>query len=177
MDTRKKKDILIIVMVIALVFMSTAYALLSQQLNINGTATISDSWNVKITNIEVLASSGTAEGGSVNNTGTVASISPVFYTVGDSVTYKVTVENKGSIDATLNSITTAVTSNDGTDNPDVVYEYEGIKAGDSLESGDSITFTVTVTYASSSQTSQDPETAEVKTVTLTGTLNYTQASK
>ena len=66
MDTRKKKDILIIVMVVALVFMSTAYALLSQQLNINGTATISDSWNVKITSIEELASSGTAEAGSAS---------------------------------------------------------------------------------------------------------------
>ena len=174
MDTRKKKDILIIVMVVALVFMSTAYALLSQQLNINGTATISDSWNVKITNIEAIANSGTAEAGSVNNTGTVATISPVFYSVGDSITYKVTVENKGSLDAVLNSITTAVSSNDGTDNPNVVYEYEGIKAEDELKAGESITFTVTITYASSSQTALDPDTAEVKTVTLTGTLNYQQ---
>ena len=174
MDTRKKKDILIIVMVIALVFMSTAYAILSQQLNINGTATISDSWNVKITDIEAIASSGTAEAGSVNNTGTVATISPVFYTVGDSVTYKVTVENKGSLDAVLTSITTAVTANDGTDNPNVVYEYEGIKAEDVLASGDSVTFTVTVTYASASPTALDPDTAEVKIVTLTGTLNYQQ---
>ena len=174
MDTRKKKDILIIVMVVALVFMSTAYALLSHQLNINGTATISDSWNVKITSIEAIASSGTAEAGSVNNTGTVATISPVFYTVGDSVTYKVIVENKGSLDAVLSSITTAVTSNDGTDAPNVTYEYEGIKAEDVLESGDSVTFTVTVTYASASQTAQNPDLAEVKTVTLTGTLNYQQ---
>ncbi|MBR4261762.1 MAG: hypothetical protein IKQ35_00170 [Bacilli bacterium] len=174
MDTRKKKDILIIVMVVALVFMSTAYALLSQQLNINGTATISDSWDVKITSIEELASSGTAEAGSVNNTGTVATISPVFYTVGDSVTYKITVENKGSLDAVLSSITTAVTANDGTDNPNVIYEYEGIKADDVLESGQSITFTVTITYASSSETSQIPDTTDIKTVTLTGTLNYQQ---
>ena len=174
MDTRKKKDILIVVMLVALVFMSTAYALLSQQLNINGTATISDSWNVKITNIEAVASSGTAEAGSVNNTGTVATISPVFYTTGDSVTYKVTVENKGSLDAVLNSITTAVDSNSGSNNTNIVYEYEGIKTDDVLKSGESVSFTVTVTYASSSQISTDPDTASIKTVTLTGTLNYQQ---
>ena len=174
MDTRKKKDILIAVMLIALVFMSAAYALLSQQLNINGTATISDSWNIKITNIEAVASSGTAKVGSVNNSGTVATISPVFYTVGDSVTYKVTVENKGSLDAVLNSITTAVNSNDGTPSPNIVYEYDGISAEDDLDSGESITFTITITYASSSQLATDPETAGVKTVTLIGTLNYQQ---
>lgn len=179
MDTRRKKNVLIIAMLVALVSMSISYALLSQQLEINGSAKINTKeWNVKIVKVEDVATQGNAEAGSIDYTGTVASISPVFYTEGDSVTYSVTVENKGNIDATLQSITSAVSTTEGTSYPNVEYEYEGIKAEDVLKAGDSVKFNVTVSYVKSdpevtTATQSDP----TKIVTLTSTLVYVQSWK
>ena len=121
---------------------------------------------------------GNAEAGSTDHTGTVASISPVFYTEGDSVTYSVTVENQGSIDATLDSITSAVSTTEGTNYPNVEYEYEGIKATDILKAGDSVKFNVTISYVKADQeVTTAVQSDPTKIVTLTSTLVYVQSSK
>lgn len=49
---RKSKGIIIGVLCAVIVFMSIGFAALSSQLTINANATISDTWNVQITNIE-----------------------------------------------------------------------------------------------------------------------------
>ena len=49
---RKSKGIIIGVLCAVIVFMSIGFAALSSQLTIRGNATISDTWNVQITNIE-----------------------------------------------------------------------------------------------------------------------------
>lgn len=179
MDTRRKKNILIIALLIAVLTMSISYALLSQQLEINGSAKINTKeWNVKIVKVEDIATQGNAEAGSTDHTGTVASISPVFYTEGDSVTYSVTVENQGSIDATLDSITSAVSTTEGTNYPNVEYEYEGIKATDILKAGDSVKFNVTISYVKADQeVTTAVQSDPTKIVTLTSTLVYVQSSK
>ena len=59
MKTRKRKNILIVALVVTMLFMSVAYAILSQELVITGNTKISGSlWQVEITGIAVASSSG-----------------------------------------------------------------------------------------------------------------------
>lgn len=171
MDNKKKKDILIIVMLVAVVCMSVAFATLSQRVEVAGTNAVKGNWQVEITGIDAIASQGMGTSESVNSDLTVANVSASFYQPGDSVTYSVVVENKGNIDAKLDSIASAITPNAGADdNPYVIYTYDGITSGSVLEAGDKITFTVTVQYSS--------EATIVSNITanLTTILNYVQNS-
>lgn len=172
MNTKQKKDVLIVVMSVALVFMGVAFAMLSQQLDVKGTITTTGSWDVQITDIQLAATQGSGESGSVSEDGTTASISAELSEPGDSVTYTVTVENKGSIDAKLDSINSVFTPTPGSaENPYITYAYSGIKAGDVLVAGDSVTFNVEIAY--------ELDVTEYKefTTVLTTTLNYVQNVK
>lgn len=169
MDNRKKKDVLIIVMLVAVVCMSVAFATLSRKLEVVGTNAVKGKWQVEITDIDATASQGMGVSESVDSDLTVANVSTGLYQPGDSVTYSVVVENKGNIDAKLASIASTVTPNTGADdNPYIIYTYDGITSGSILEAGDKITFTVTVQYSS--------EATLVSNITanLTTILNYVQ---
>ena len=169
MNTRKKKDILIVAMVFSLCVMAVAYAMLSQRLEVNGTATTKGQWSVEITGIEVTASQGRGASESADSNLTTANFATTLYQPGDSVTYTVTVENKGSLDAKLESINTTTTPELGTDdNPYISAYYEGISSESILAAGDSITFTVTVQC--------DPNATYIlnSTANITTVLNYVQ---
>ena len=169
MDNKKKKDILIIVMLVAVVCMSSAFAMLSQKLEVSGAGTVKGNWDVEITDLEAIATQGNGNSLSASSDLTVATLVAELTQPGDSVTYNVTVENKGNIDATLESITSNATPNYGTDdNPYLIYTYDGITSGSVLRAGEKITFAVTVQYSS--------ETTDVAmmTVNLTTILNYVQ---
>jgi len=169
MDSRKKKDILIIVMLVAVVCMSSAFAMLSQKLEISGTGEVKGNWSVEITSIAEAATQGTGISQSASANLTVASFAADLYQPGDSVTYTVTVENKGNIDAKLESITSQATPEYGTDdNPYVIYTYDGITSESVLKAGESISFTVTVQYSS------EATTVSNMTANLTTVLNYVQ---
>ena len=47
-----KKTKIIIVMLVAVVFMAVGYALLSTNLNIQGTGSLTDSWGIRINSVE-----------------------------------------------------------------------------------------------------------------------------
>lgn len=109
MSERKSKNIVIIALCITLIFMGVGYAFLSTTLTINGTATVNGVFDVHFGSVEAATPEGINQGKSTsalmldNKTLEVA-----FELVkpGDSVTYTVTVENSGSIDAILNEINT-----------------------------------------------------------------------
>ena len=169
MDNRKKKDVLIIVMLIAVVCMSSAFAVLSQRLEISGTATVKGNWGVEITGITPTATQGTGTSSSTNADLTVATFGAELLQPGDSVTYTVTVENKGNIDARLDSISSKATPEYGTDdNQYVSYTYDGISSNSVLKAGESISFNVTVQYSS------DIVSTTTMSATLTTVLNYVQ---
>ena len=143
MRDRKKRNIIIGALCSLLVFMGIGYAILSQTLNISGIANMKGNWNVKITNMELLSENktGRAEEVSHSFTDTTATFEANLYMPGDSIEYRVTVENQGNIDALLKSIT-----------PTTTNKSEGIKFSHSeidntiLTAGKTITFTMKVEF-------------------------------
>ena len=143
MRDRKKRNIIIGALCSLLVFMGIGYAILSQTLNISGIANMRGNWNVKITNMELLSENktGRAEEVSHSFTDTTATFEANLYMPGDSIEYRVTVENQGNIDALLKSIT-----------PTTTNKSEGIKFSHNeidntvLTAGKTITFTMKVEF-------------------------------
>ena len=146
MRDRKKRNIIIGALCCLLVFMGIGYAILSQTLNISGIARMKGNWNVRITNMELLSENktGRAEEVSHSFTDTTATFTADLYMPGDSIEYRVTVENQGNIDALLKSIT-----------PTTTNKSEGIKFSHSeidntvLTAGKTITFTMKVEFLES----------------------------
>ena len=146
MRDRKKRNIIIGSLCCLLVFMGIGYAILSQTLNISGIANMKGNWNVRITNMELLSENktGRAEEVSHSFTDTTATFTADLYMPGDSIEYRVTVENQGNIDALLKSIT-----------PTTTNKSEGIKFSHSeidntvLTAGKTITFTMKVEFLES----------------------------
>ena len=143
MRDRKKRNIIIGALCSLLVFMGIGYAILSQTLNISGIANMKGNWNVKITNMELLSENKTGRAVEVSHsfTDTTATFTADLYMPGDSIEYRVTVENQGNIDALLKSIT-----------PTTTNKSEGIKFSHSeidntvLTAGKTITFTMKVEF-------------------------------
>ena len=103
----KNKKMIIGVLCIALVFMGIGFALFSTSLNLNGTATSSGTFDVKITNV-VLDTTKKTEGATdttaaiTNNYAvTEQNLSATFSEPGDYITWTLTVTNRGSISATF----------------------------------------------------------------------------
>ena len=111
MRDRKKRNIIIGSLCCLLVFMAVGYALLKQVLNINGTASITGGWKIRISDISVHEVVGTATNieEKLTYTDTEATFGVNLVKPGDKIVYKVTVVNEGSIDAVL-SIDSTTTS-------------------------------------------------------------------
>ncbi len=87
-----------------------------------------------------------------------------LYLPGDYITYEIKVKNLGSIEAKLSQIDI-----EKTDNPAIIFDYQGINEGDILKAGEEITFKVRVTYNNEITTQPTDLTSEFKI-----TLNYEQ---
>ena len=117
----ERKNIIIGSLIVAIVTMAIGYAVLSQQLKINGTANISGDWDVRMTNITEGTPSNSA-GATVTATNVTpaviessktAKFSVAFKTPGDTMEYDITVSNSGSLDAKLSNVVVAATDDDG----------------------------------------------------------------
>lgn len=166
----KKKNFIIGGLLAAIVLMSVGYAALAQTLTINGTAKINASWDVEITGIE----EGTLVGATtqkVTSDTTSATFNVDLAYPGASATYEVAIENKGSINAKLDSITGLDAANNATP-AEIQYTISGVEEGDKLAADGKATATVTVTWVKKSDdTDSIPETT---TKTATINLNYVQ---
>ncbi len=161
MNDKRKRNIIIGALCGVLLIMAVGYAAFATQLNIEGTTSITSSWNVKITNIEEKNKVGTASSKEdpthedLTATFSVSLISP-----GDSIEYDITVENQGTIDAELARIKMSKSTN-----PAIKFSYSGIEEGSILAASTSDVLTVKVEY-DSSVTSQPEDTSAEVTVTL-----------
>ena len=141
MRDRKKRNIIIGVLCCLLVFMGIGYAILSQTITINGIGNVKGNWDVEITSITLKSQTGRATEVSSSYTNTTASFEADLYMPGDSIEYEVTVENKGNIDAVLQSITPTITNKVA----DIKFSHSEID-NTPLTAGKTITFTMKVEF-------------------------------
>ena len=150
-----------------LVIMGVGYAAFQSQLKISGTSSVSSNFAVKITDITVSSQNGGAadKPGVTTHTDTTATFGVTLQSPGDSITYDIRIENQGSIDAVLKTITKTDTNNSA-----ILFETSGVAEGDALNVGESKVMQVKVTY-NPSVTSQPTDLES----TLNVTLDYEQA--
>ena len=125
---KEKKKLIIGILSVLIVVMAVGYALLAQELTINGRASIDSTWKVEITNItqkELVG--GTVEKNKSYNA-TTANFDVEFSQPGDSITYDIEVTNKGTLDAVITNIN-VITTND----QEIKYTTSGMRKGDILE--------------------------------------------
>ena len=108
---RDKRNYIIIGLCAILVIMGVGYAAFSQLLTINGTANITNSWNIEITNIRGVNLSSVQNNGAYDKEEPTVGqdkVSATFHTgliqPGDTRIYEVEVTNKGSVDADITSV-------------------------------------------------------------------------
>lgn len=109
----KTQNILLGVLAVGLVGISVAYASLSSNLNISGTAKVATAtWNIKFDNMSAGAATGYAALPSSGKFGiqtgstTVSGDLGTLKAPGDTITYTFKVKNNGSINAKVNSVST-----------------------------------------------------------------------
>ena len=140
---RTNRNYIIMGLCAILLIMGIGYAAFQSQLKISGTSNIATNFLVKITGIEVSSKSGGAadkpEVTTYNDTS--ATFGTTLQTPGDSITYDITIENKGTIDAVLKTISKTDASNSA-----ILFETSGVNEGDPLNVGEIATMQVTVTY-------------------------------
>lgn len=184
-----KKNI-IIGLVLIFLLMAIGYASFTQLLTINGTSSVNSSWNVHIKSIVVSSSSagGTSTEANVSEDGYSANFNVSLSSPGDYVTYTVTVENTGTINAMVGDAGITFSGIDQMDlyndqdanNPNgkatsaIVFTYDEIAVGDKLpyaSDRNTDTFLVTAMY-NPNYTSQ-PDASELSS-NVRMTLNYVQ---
>ena len=163
-NTRQRNYIILGLCSILLV-MAAGYAAFRTQLTINGTSNITSDWKVLITDIQSKILSGAATDAEIpSHTETTATFKTSLVSPGDSMQYDITVENRGDIDAVLESIDVKTSENEA-----ILFETSGIKRGDKLLPEESDVLTVVVTY--NPEVTDQPENLNSE---ITVTLNYVQ---
>lgn len=171
---RKSKGIIIGVLCAVIVFMSIGFAALSSQLTINANATISDTWNVQITNIvKKESSTGVTETAQPTFTATTANFNVSLKEPGDYAVYTVTVKNTGSLDAILSKITETEGEGGSAAIKYTVTPAAGSEQGSDLakETG-THTFDVKVEYDATATGEHAPTAGASKSLTVV--LDYNQ---
>ncbi len=169
MSERQKRNVIIISLCGVLLLMTIGYAAFNTLLNINGTASITSNWDIKITSIKQNAKEGDAS--SVEEFPKYEDLEATFnvnlVSPGDYITYDVTIENKGTIDAELNKIILPQLNNEA-----VLITTSGLAAGDELLVDHSATLTVKIEY--NPEITKQPEN---KTASFEMKLDYVQKNK
>lgn len=178
---QKKKNRVIIALAAIIGFMAVGYALLSQELTINGTANIDSTWDVKITDItpgefEGGASNSLDEGEeeilpSVSGDGLTATFSVDLTQPGDQGVYIITVTNNGTIPAKLMSAPDVTTIN-GEEPTEIQFNVSVLDDKMLLQPTETAQIAVVAAWPDTS--SEIPEGEVSKTATIT--LNYQQAT-
>ena len=138
----RKQNMTVAIIIAAFCFMAIGYALINQQLKINGIAKTTGSWNIQITKIESKAI------GSANNktepTGigtTNASFNIDMYKPGDAMEYTITLSNLGNIDAIVKEIEVTNINSEY-----IKYTIEDIKSGYQLKANNSKPFKLKIEF-------------------------------
>lgn len=169
MNERKSKNIVIIALCITLIFMGVGFSLLSQTLNINGTTTVTGTWDIQITEAKAIEAYDTSAATPAvmtneseiatfldkcgDNEITLTSSTAVDFNVtlaqpGDYVVYQITVKNNGTINATLKTLTEEIERANEEASEPIKYTLTGIAQDDPLNASQEVTFTIKAEYDS-----------------------------
>jgi len=135
----KKK--IITTLCIMICMMTLGYAAFSRQININGTAEITSTWDIMFTSYTKEVVGGATEKKTPVLNGTYASFDVDLVSPGDKIVYKVTLANKGTINAIISEVNSSQTGSDG-----VYINVSGIEKGDKLGKDEEKIVTVEIGY-------------------------------
>ena len=174
-ETRKRK-IIIFSLIGILLLMAIGYAAFQTNLDVKGNSQITSNWDVEIINVKEGEKAGLAESAKTPTwTKTEASMETNLYQKGDSMSYIVTIENKGSFDAKLDNINLGK----GTNEEAVNITFSGYTKGQTLFKGTTTDITVTISYnpnyeggETSSEVNTDFEFSQAEGGTITPTTDH-----
>ncbi len=183
----KRRKGFLLVLVLLLMFVSIGYAILSTNLNITGTSTISDTnWDIHFENLNVTTGSvaiGTGDSAATINTATRTDIS---YTItlnkpGDFYEFTVDVKNSGTVDGMVDTIVSQMNGIDIDALPSYLNYTATYSDGKSiapnhlLVAGGKETYKVRVEYKKDISSTDLPATDDHLSFTLS--VNYAQANE
>ena len=165
----RRKNIILGILIVMLVGMTIGYSALSQYLTINGTSNITSDFKVVFTDIQEGAMNGATTVNKEITAPTTATFQVKLDKPGSSAEYNVTVQNKGKLNAYLESIEGIDEANEKAPT-DITFKISGITRYTKLAVDESKTFKVIVTFDESA-TSLPTESKQ-----LTLRLNFAQDS-
>ena len=149
MRTRQKQRIIIGTLCAVIIGLAVGYAVLSSQLSINGTGGIASDFNILFTDIQ----EGTMNGATTINKqitdSTTATFTIDLKSPGSNGEYLITVENRGTIDAMVESISGIDEANQAAPT-DITFSISDIAVNDKLPAKESKVFKVKVDWSSAS---------------------------
>ena len=149
----------------AFLMLGIGYAILSQQLDINGTAQITSNWKILFTSAEEKEMNNATTTRKEITNQTTLTLDVNLTQPGASATYDVVVENQGDLDAVLSKID-GISESNSKDPKSIKVSVENIKTGDSLLAGDKKTFQVKVYWDASVDFNETNMSKEIE-ITLT----------
>jgi hypothetical protein len=177
---RKLQTFLIVALMLVVVAMSIGFAAFSQNLTINGTATVkSAKWDVRFDTATYAEAAGSVAATTHSITDTSATYTVTLNNFGDYYEFTVDAKNYGTIDAHLSSITMSTLTTEQAKYLTYTITYGGTDYTASasglnvaLNATASSTVKVRVEYIQPTDQADLPATDQ--NVTLTATLNYQQ---
>ena len=141
---KRKREIVIISLIITLICMTVGYATYSSNVVLEGTSTITSSWDIRITDVKEGNKIGTAESAKAPEFNELsASLEANLYKQGDAMEYDITIENKGTLDAKLNDVLTNI---ENQNSEAVNITFKGYTKGEILKAGNIKTVNVKIEY-------------------------------
>lgn len=140
---RKRRKIVIVCLFFVLASMFAGFSLFSNKIDIRGVSSADNNFNVLITDVHEKGRTGVSPEKSQLPffSGDTIEFYPFLTSVGDSISYEVTIENKGAVDAKINLLT-LVDEN----NPAVRFDLSGVNRWDVLKAGEEVIFNVTLYF-------------------------------
>lgn len=182
------QNIILIIMFICVITLTVAYAILTQNLDINGVASVKKSeWNIHFTNVLSPQASGQATGGNtiLNEKKTVLTITDgTFLAPGDKIVYTFDVINEGDLPAEVETTLSNIGECTSIDNVDIsnycnkislelVYAdtNDSVEQGDELLAKESKTLKLIITYDKNKELTTLPN-SEINLSNITTEINY-----
>lgn len=171
---KKTKNLLVLIVILAIVGIAVGYAALSQKLTLNGTATTKSSsdWNIHFGLMEEKTRStmGVEASNYTLNKGNLTGTFSATLIPGGSITYTVTVVNDGTIDAEAENPVVTLDGSEGVADYIECTVTPNTNPG-ALPAGATHTYDVTLKYI------QDDLPTTPLTATATVDFNYVQKAK